>query len=108
MDGTPVLDIKPYLGYADSIPQARCGWAQTTPQPLFEVYWSPRAIDVCRHLDPDRYPDVENLITGLLARDPRPAYISSSNSRTYGMKLWDLNVRFTVSEAGVYVDDIEI
>ena len=108
MDGTPVLDVKPYLTYADSIPQARYGWARTIPQTLLHVRWSTKAIDICRRLDPDQYPDIENLITALLARDPRPAYIGASNSRTYGMKLWDINIRFTVSEEGVLVEDIEI
>ncbi len=43
LDGTPILDIKPYLPYADSFPEAKCGWVDELPKDLWEVLLAPEA-----------------------------------------------------------------
>ena len=43
LDGTPILDIKPYLPYADSFPEARCGWVEDVAEDLWEVLFAPEA-----------------------------------------------------------------
>lgn len=107
LDGTPVLDIKPYLPYADSIPDATAGYAPTAPKPCLSVRFSARAEAQCNALDPARYPDLKQLISGLLAQDPRPAYKDSDEPQTYGMRLWELNVRFLVAGGEIIVETID-
>jgi len=107
LDGTPVLDIKPYVPYSDSIPQARGGFAATAPEERLTVAFAPQADAACRELDPAAYPDLKALILGLLHQDPRPAYKESGTAKQYGMRLWDLNVRFTVDGTTVFVDSID-
>ena len=41
LDGTPILDIKPYLPYADSFPEAKCGWIEDVVEDLWEVSFAP-------------------------------------------------------------------
>lgn len=88
MDGTPILDIKPYLPFADSCPQATGGFAEWTqgarlrvdfPEPLLE-----------------RVPaDRRQALHGILAQDPRPSY-HMDPLRIYGMEFAGLEVRFRV------------
>ena len=67
MDGTPVLDLKPYLPYADAIPDARAGWA-SDPIPRLDVTYAPAAASFLAE-----NPGLEALITETFALDPRPA-----------------------------------
>ncbi|MGB0711950.1 MAG: tRNA (N6-threonylcarbamoyladenosine(37)-N6)-methyltransferase TrmO [Gammaproteobacteria bacterium] len=68
-DGTPILDIKPYVPYADALPDARAGFASEAPDARLEVHFSPAARAVL-----DTSPHLEPLIRQTLALDPRPAY----------------------------------
>lgn len=105
LDGTPVLDIKPYLPYADCVPAASAGYAPV-PLPQVTVRFSRCAADQCDALDPVRYPELKALISGLLAQDPRPAYKNSEGPQRYGMRLWDLNIRFRISKDNITVESI--
>lgn len=107
LDGTPVLDIKPYLPYADSIPYATAGYATEFPKSGLTVRFSPKAARQCEHLDPIRYPDLKALITGLLGQDPRPAYKDAAEPQSYGIQLWDLNIRFRVAGSDIVVETID-
>ncbi|KJS33180.1 MAG: hypothetical protein VR64_02870 [Desulfatitalea sp. BRH_c12] len=107
LDGTPVLDIKPYLPYADSLPDARAGYAVAAPAPKFQVVFSELAAQACRSLDARRYPDLPNLIRGVLAQDPRPSYRPPDDRKSFGMRLWDLNVRFRIEDHQVVVTAID-
>jgi tRNA-Thr(GGU) m(6)t(6)A37 methyltransferase TsaA len=108
MDGTPVLDIKPYLPYADCRPHARAGYAEDKPQAEKQVVFSPAAARTCRQLENDSRPDLCRLITGLLSLDPRPGYADTSGKRNYGMRLWDLDVRFSVDGNQFVVNDVAL
>lgn len=106
LDGTPVLDIKPYIPYVDSIPDARAGFAPEPPARL-EVDFKPEAERACLDMA-RRYPALEGLIRQVLAQDPRPAYrAEGDDDREYGVALYDLNVRFCVRQGRVQVNAIE-
>jgi hypothetical protein len=101
LDGTPILDIKPYLPYADSITSAKAGYAVDAP-PLLPVQWSAQAL-----ADIDALPasaDMRLLINEVLAQDPRPAYRAQhEDNHEYGVWLANINVRFSVSHQVVQV-----
>ncbi len=107
IDGTPVLDIKPYLSYADSLPQAKCGYAQDPPAAVRPVVFPEDAARTCRALE-SRYPHLKRLITKLLAMDPRPGYKKPAEKRSYGLRLWDVNIRFLIQENQVVVKSLTI
>lgn len=93
LDGTPIVDIKPYVPYADSLPQAHNHLAQQPP-PLLEVRWQAQAQQDARlHATRLNEPVVE-LIEQCLAQDPKPAYQTPDPQREYGVQLWDFNLRW--------------
>ncbi|WP_428633939.1 tRNA (N6-threonylcarbamoyladenosine(37)-N6)-methyltransferase TrmO [Sedimenticola sp.] len=105
LDGTPVLDIKPYIPYADNVEAARSGFADKAPAPLLEVVFSAAAGQQCEELSL-HYPQLPRLITDVLALDPRPAY-QAEEGREYGVILYDFNIRFRVTVGCVEVLAIE-
>lgn len=91
VDGTPVLDIKPYLPWAEARPDARAGFAPDPP-PTLGVCYAPAATAAL-----DAHPDgaaLRALIDEVLAQDPRPAYRRGGEARLYGVRLRDVDVRF--------------
>ena len=99
MDGTPVLDIKPYLPYADRIDGATGGFTDENekrkltvvfPQPLKEK------------IDPDKI----KALYGVLEQDPRPSY-QQDDGRVYGVSFSGWNVRFRVSSLELTVVEVE-
>ena len=98
MDGTPIYDIKPYLPYADSHPQARGGFTDSTVwQPLRVVF--PDKWRAC-FSDKDAA-----ALTDVLALDPRPHY-HDSPERIYGMAFCGHDVRFRVAQGCVEVVEV--
>ena len=79
VDGTPVYDIKPYLSYADSIPNALGGFADAKPEAKLRVEFSPQAMNQCELFVQSGYQHLILLITQTLALDPRPAYKHEMN-----------------------------
>lgn len=98
VDGTPILDIKPYLPYADSHPSARSGFAAAPPQPSLHVV-IPEAV-VSQIPDALRKP-----LLDALALDPRPHY-QDDPQRIYSMPFAGLEVRFLVSDGILTVVDV--
>ncbi|WP_288519196.1 tRNA (N6-threonylcarbamoyladenosine(37)-N6)-methyltransferase TrmO [uncultured Pseudomonas sp.] len=93
LDGTPVLDIKPYVPYADSVAEASNLMASDAPEPIW-VQWSESALPQAHtHALRLGEPLVE-LIEQCLAQDPRPAYQVPPPERVYGVKFWDVQVRW--------------
>ncbi len=93
LDGTPVLDIKPYVPYADSLPNARNAIADSAPA-LIEVRWQTTALQQAQqHAQRLEQPLVE-LIEQCLAQDPRPAYQQPTPERIYGVQFYDVQVRW--------------
>lgn len=98
MDGTPIYDIKPYVVYADSHPEARSGFVDATE-------WKPLEVVI-----PDvlarRFTDEElHGLQQVLAQDPRPRYHDDA-SRIYGMPFGGHDVRFQVSEGVLRVVEV--
>ncbi|MCB1758523.1 MAG: tRNA (N6-threonylcarbamoyladenosine(37)-N6)-methyltransferase TrmO [Gammaproteobacteria bacterium] len=105
VDGTPVLDIKPYLAYVDSIPEARSGYAESAPVADLEVRFSPLAERQLQQRQGGGALKV--LIEGVLASDPRPAYRrSEQHGRVYGVRLHDFDLRWRLDEHGVEVVEL--
>jgi hypothetical protein len=65
------LDIKPYLPYADKVPEANAGWA-TAEIPRYPVDFSPSALEQIASKNEERHPRLQALITQMLEWDPRP------------------------------------
>ncbi len=96
LDQTPVIDIKPYIPYADSIANATGGFAEHAPLAQFTTSYSAAAQSQLQALETS-YPQLALLIEQVLAQDPRPAYKKQNpEDREYGMSLYDLNVRWQV------------
>ena len=92
LDGTPVIDIKPYVPYSDAINNADAGFAQTAPENDIQVVFSQQAkVDLC-HWE-QTHTSLALFIEQVLSQDPRPAYKKSkADDKTYGMSLYALNI----------------
>lgn len=106
---TPVVDIKPYLPYSDALTQAQGGFADPSPDAQLAVSFSPEALTFIA--EQQRYPDLQQFITEVLAQDPRPAYhqrpeATSALDRVYGMHLYHFNIKWVMTDDGVYVTHI--
>ena len=89
MDGTPIFDIKPYISYADSHPDAVCGWTAGVDRPLLTVECDPVLLD--------KLPaESRESLLAVLANDPRPRY-QDDPERIYGMAFGGMNVKFRVA-----------
>ena len=99
VDGTPVLDVKPYLPYADAIPGALGGFAATAAGETLAVEIPPALLE---RVPPRR----REALRGVLAQDPRPRYQGESD-RVYGFTFAGLEVRFTVSGNLLTVREIQ-
>jgi tRNA-Thr(GGU) m(6)t(6)A37 methyltransferase TsaA len=105
LDGTPILDIKPYVPYADSIPSALGGFAVTAPTRI-SVVWSEQALTDRKALALSA--DFCTLIDEVLAQDPRPAYRNRNNdTHEYGVTLDTINVRFVSRDGGLCVMSVQ-
>lgn len=99
MDGTPILDIKPYLPYADCHPEALGGFAADAPQPTLTVDCPEPLL---RKLPADR----RAALLAVLAHDPRPSY-QNDPQRVYGFSFAGFTVRFCVEGERLTVREIE-
>ncbi|MCB1792055.1 MAG: tRNA (N6-threonylcarbamoyladenosine(37)-N6)-methyltransferase TrmO [Gammaproteobacteria bacterium] len=106
VDGTPIIDIRPYVPYADALPDATGGFATEPPASQLQVRFSPRAEhDLAAFDDPAQ---MRCVISDVLALDPRPAYRRGVEpERIYGMLLAHHNIRWRVTPSGIEVVDCE-
>lgn len=96
VDGTPIIDIKPYLPFAEALPNASAGYAQDTPSDDMQVIFTPQ---VETELDTyqSQYPGIKQFISQVLMQDPRPAYKKqSTENRDYAVHLLNFNIRWRV------------
>ena len=104
LDGTPVLDIKPYLPFADAIPEARSEWASAAPSgSALDVEISPEADEqISAHRPGPARERFRKLIEQTIALDPRATFLKGTSDNPnpytdrYGFFLEDLNVVFRV------------
>ncbi|WP_171492573.1 tRNA (N6-threonylcarbamoyladenosine(37)-N6)-methyltransferase TrmO [Acinetobacter brisouii] len=106
LDGTPIVDIKPYIAYSDAIADAQSGYAREAPV-LNQVVWSEIALSQRIQLTENGlgssqlYQEIEQV----LALDPRPAY-QDDPERVYGLHFADLNVRFQVKATEIVIVEL--
>jgi tRNA-Thr(GGU) m(6)t(6)A37 methyltransferase TsaA len=93
LDGTPVLDIKPYVPYVDLVPDAINKFADAAPR-LIPVDFNDETAAFCSDYRQKTHIDLTGLIRQILQQDPRPQYQQPEPERIYGMKLLDLDVRW--------------
>ena len=97
MNGTPILDIKPYIVYADSRPDAVSGFASDGPDT------HKLTVTGTENLPSDITDTDRDAIIAILSADPRPAYQRDS-SRTYGLSYGDHNIRFQVTDTTLIIE----
>ncbi|MEW8690366.1 MAG: tRNA (N6-threonylcarbamoyladenosine(37)-N6)-methyltransferase TrmO [Candidatus Thiodiazotropha endolucinida] len=107
LDGTPVLDIKPYLPYVDAIPDANSGYAAEAPGKAIELSYSSAAEMVLNRLPPAEAHKLRQLILRVLQNDPRPAYLDESRRSRFGMRLHDFNIRWEVKGGAFHVIELQ-
>lgn len=93
LEGTPVLDIKPYVPYVDCVLEAENNFAAAPPE-LIAVDIPAALMAICVAYWQRTGTDLAGLITQILQQDPRPQYQQPEPERVYGMKLLDLDVRW--------------
>lgn len=89
VDGTPIVDIKPYIPYSDSIPDAVNALAESSP-PICSVIFEPNAAFFCQQ----QCDELLQLITEVLQQDPRPAYQDIDPQRYYKMNLKGFDIEW--------------
>ena len=98
LDGTPIYDIKPYIPYADSLPEAAGGFTDRVERVMLAVDCPPALLE--------QVPDEKRAaLLGVLAQDPRPSY-QADPDRVYGMSFAGLEVHFTVNGGRLIVTEI--
>lgn len=97
MDGTPIYDIKPYIRYADSRPDAVCGYADEIPQKTLEVVMS-EAVRM-------ELGDKAEAAVEILAYDPRPSY-QNDPERVYGLSYAGYDIKFVVVDNTLTVTEL--
>ena len=97
MDGTPILDIKPYIPYADCQMEATGGFTDTAGDFLLKVEFPPELLEMVPE-------DRRDALIGVLSHDPRPSYQRNAE-RVYGMEFAGVNVRFRVEGDILHVVD---
>ncbi|MEX5382076.1 tRNA (N6-threonylcarbamoyladenosine(37)-N6)-methyltransferase TrmO [Cronobacter muytjensii] len=107
VDGTPVVDIKPYLPFAEALPDARAGYAQQAPDAAVQVTFTDEITHELTCLE-KRYPMLGRFIGEVLSQDPRPAYRKEEEiGKSYAVWLLDFNVRWRVTQQGFEVYALE-
>ncbi|MBK1724838.1 tRNA (N6-threonylcarbamoyladenosine(37)-N6)-methyltransferase TrmO [Thiocystis violacea] len=107
LDGTPVLDIKPYVPYADAITQARDGFATPPGATALAVAFSDAAETDLACADPGGERRLRTLIEQILAQDPRPGYMDRYPARKlFGIRLFELDIGWTLEDGQVRVTRI--
>lgn len=90
LDGTPILDIKPYITYCDSHPDAKCSYAEEFENYKLEVIFRNNCNNSISN-------NIQKSLMECLSDDPRPAY-QNDQQRIYGMKFNKYNVKFKVND----------
>lgn len=106
LDQTPVVDIKPYIPYSDSVVGASGGLIPPPASVEREVVFAEAAAKSCGAYEQRTGRPLRLLIVETLAQDPRPAS-QRHQMREYGMLLWDVNVRWQANENSFLVLSIE-
>lgn len=99
MNGTPIFDIKPYLPFTDSHPEASGGFADRVIDYKPEVSFDPELLSMIPQ-------SKRSALLGVLAGDPRPSY-QDDEKRVYGFVFAGFEIKFTVSNGKLIVKSVE-
>ncbi len=106
LDGTPIIDIKPYLPYSDCVAEARFDLVEQIGELDLPVVFSEQAQQQCKILAAKIEEPLEAQITELLRCDPRPAYDREDEDRVFGVQLHEMNIRFCIRSTEIEVQDV--
>lgn len=106
LDGTPIIDIKPYLPYADALPNAKRGFAPK-PIQIAKVKFTDQAMNQCLRYEQQTGRQLIMLIKQVLEQDPRPAYLRKTSGRRHGTALWNLNIIWEYTNHHFLVKELE-
>ncbi|BAO44639.1 tRNA (N6-threonylcarbamoyladenosine(37)-N6)-methyltransferase TrmO [Thiolapillus brandeum] len=107
LDGTPIVDIKPYVSYTDSVSGACSGFAGEAPGTTLEVVFSPQADEVLKMLPQGEA--LKGQIAALVSLDPRPAYQrGGGQARTWGMRFSNLDIHWQVDGDQALVTGVDV
>lgn len=98
VDGTPIVDIKPYIPYADCVAEAYNHIAPLPP-PRLTVTWTASIYQEALHHQQRLQQPLIALIEQCLGQDPKPAYQAIDQQRLYGVQVWDINVQWHYQDA---------
>lgn len=93
LDKTPIIDIKPYLPYADCVYSAHNTLAKKAP-PTIDIIWSCQALEQVNFHSLRLQQSLKQLIEQCLTQNPKPAYQKTSANKHYGTKFWDIDVKW--------------
>ena len=99
VDGTPIFDIKPYLSYCDSHPEAVGGWTDHVSGGQLQVEFPAELLERVEEKD-------RSGLVGVLQSDPRPRY-QEDPERIYGLAYGGMNVKFRVAGDTLTVTEVE-
>lgn len=98
MDGTPIFDIKPYIPYSDSFPDALGGFTDTAEDFLLDVVFPPHLLELLPE-------NKHQAAIGVLSHDPRPSY-QRKPDRIYGLNFAGFDIRFAVQDKTLTVCEV--
>tara|TARA_B110000285_G_C14938683_1_gene520891 strand:- start:135 stop:833 length:699 start_codon:yes stop_codon:yes gene_type:complete len=102
IDQTPIVDIKPYLPWVESVPKALSGFASDDQTLQLPIFYSAQAQQALFNK-----PELQELIEQILQHDPRPAY-QADPKRIYGCNIADINLRWQVGLEQIDVVEISL
>lgn len=98
LSGSPIIDIKPYISYADSIPNADSGYAAEVPSSPLALSFDKTALSDLQKFSAANA-DLYTLIETSLAADPRPAYKKNKrDEKQYHIRLYNIDITFRVEQ----------
>ena len=98
MDGTPIFDIKPYIPYSDSFPEALGGFTDTAEDFILNVDFPANLLEML----PEKK---RQAAVGVLSHDPRPSY-QRKEDRIYGLNFAGFDIRFRVKDKTLFVCEV--
>jgi tRNA (adenine37-N6)-methyltransferase len=107
LDGTPIYDIKPYVEYSDLPEAPLSGFANSAPEPELKVKFTRKTADFLEKQPTIKAcKDVKRFLEEIIGLDPRPAYHKECVKRDYGMRIFDLEVKWVVEKEVAIVTNI--
>jgi tRNA-Thr(GGU) m(6)t(6)A37 methyltransferase TsaA len=108
LEGTPVLDIKPYLPYVDAITDAKGGYAPDAPGEPIKLSYASAARDALEAMPAGEAKHLQQLILRILQNDPRPAYLEENKRDHFGMRLYNYNIRWEVRGGAFLITELRL